>query len=274
MLGVIALGGGFNGVISVGYWKYLKEKRIIPDYIQLISVNVLNGLSYIAGKDISELEYWWLNIIARKGPSFIFQRGNVVDFLRRALFGSHLFDSKGLEFLVEKSGDVPGFFLSSIYTEIVTQNESTGKLYFFNNKDAKPLLMPEIILASTALIPAFSPRLIEGEYHSDALIFDVERAIRYGCDEIIIMRNDHNRKICSSKHWFNRLIYSQGKLINELTDEKIKLAKLRNPQCRIKELKIEESIPYLDTDYFQKNSDDMKKAIEYGYRAAERIIGK
>lgn len=276
MLGVIALGGGFDGAISVGYWKYLRERKINPDYIQLISVNVLNGLSFVARKNISELEYWWTRIIAKKGPSFIFEKENRFDFARRLLWGNHLFSSKGLEFLIEKGGDVPGFFLSPIYTEIATRNESRNySPHFFSNKDADPLLMPDIILGATALIPAFQPRLIGNEYHSDALTFDIERAIKYGCDTIIVMRNDHGRKIIAPhEHWSARLTGGMGHLIDELTDSKLQIARLTYPNIKIIELKVDKPIPHLGTDNFRKGSDDIKKAIDYGYEAAARVLNR
>ncbi|MEK7114888.1 MAG: patatin-like phospholipase family protein [Patescibacteria group bacterium] len=274
MLGIIALGGGFNGAISVGYWKYLQEKKIRPDYVQLISVNVLNGLSFIARQNIGQLEYWWTNIVAKRGPSFIFQKGNRFDFVRKLLWGDCLFNSKGLEFLIEKGGDIPGFFLSPIYTEIVTRNESRNyDLHFFSNKDAKPLLMSDIILGATALIPAFRPRLINNEYHSDALTFDIERAIKYGCDTIILMRNDHGKKIIAPRnHWSLRLTGGMGNLIDELTDLKLQIARLTYPNHKIIELKIKKPIPHLSTDNFRKGSDDIQKAIDYGYEAAARIL--
>lgn len=274
MLGVIALGGGFNGAISVGYWKYIQERKINPDYIQLISVNVLNGLSFVARKDISELEYWWTKIIAKKGTSFIFQKGNRFDFVRRLLWGSYLFSSKGLEFLIEKGGDVPGFFLSLIFTEIAIRNESRNhNSHFFSNRDANPLLMQDIVLGATALIPAFQPRLINGEYHSDALTFDIERAIQYGCDTIILMRNDHDKKVVAPReHWSVRLIGGMGHLIDELTDLKLHIARLAFPNHKIIELKVDKPIPHLSTDNFRKGSDDIKKAIDYGYEAAARIL--
>jgi|SRR3989344_1608637 len=272
MLGVIALGGGFDGAISVGYWKYFKEKEIIPDYAQLVSVNVLNGLSFISRNSTEELEDWWLNTIAQKGPSFIFRRGNKIDFFYRLLFGDHLFNSGGLEFLIKNGGDVKTFLQSPIYTEIATCNESKGyELNFFNKQNINPLFFSDMILAATALTPAFKPRLIEGQWHSDALTFDIERAIDYGCNKIIIMRNDHDKKINRPKHWFTRLTRSEGFLVNELTEAKIQLARLNNVNCEIVELKINKSLPNINTEHFQ-SPDDIKRAIDYGYEAAVKIL--
>ena len=100
---------------------------------------------------------------------------------------------------------------------------------------------------------------------------DIERAIDYGCNKIIIMRNDHDKKINRPKHWFTRLTRSEGFLVNELTEAKIQLARLNNVNCEIVELKINKSLPNINTEHF-KSPDDIKRAIDYGYEAAVKIL--
>jgi NTE family protein len=155
-------GGGNQGVGQVGMLRALIERGIIPDVVVGTSAGALNGSAICYAPNltgVAQLATVWEALTAAEVfPGSKFHRAwNVV---RR---GTHLFESSGLESLIDRSSPARSFGDLQIPLRVVATDLDTGEEVVLARGPLKPAL-----LASTALPGVFpivhhaGRRLVDG----------------------------------------------------------------------------------------------------------------
>lgn len=228
-VGFILSGGGFAGAYTVGFLKALAARGIKPKYVQGVSVGTLTAAKFI-GTDCNaeEVEKKWLEIQSL-GPSSIFNKRDILPNMR----SSSLFNSKRAYELLVKDLDLKAIIDSPIEYQIVTLNNGQKRQEIFSNRDEKvknnPALLEKIFLAAIGLPGFLPPVLIDGEWHSDGLIFRLAEAIKAKCDTIFIFLNNpltpqEGEKEIGKARWYQRLIFGLQIENNLLIIKEIKRA--------------------------------------------------
>lgn len=265
------LGGAYNGPVGAGFVQGAWDNGFIPSYMQLTSVGALNGLQPIGAKNGGDrLADVWLQI-EELGPSFVFRPLDIAThFNQNALFGT-----RGLKFLIDQL-DIKKIFDSPIEVELVASN---GQLSFFknryttNNPEVDRERFYKSIFATTALPGIFPPVNIDGQWYTDGLVLDLNRALLHGCTEIYVISNDHDNWASpepQNEWWLNRMGQILTTTLYGWIYEKIEVFKLVHPECQVTVIKPTKSLPHLSTFYFKKGA--IKRALNHGYELATKII--
>jgi NTE family protein len=155
-------GGGNQGVSQVGMLRALIERDIIPDVVIGTSAGALNGAAVAYAPNltgVARLAAVWESLTANEVfPGGRFSRAwNIV---RR---GTHLFDSEGLERLIDRATPARSFADLQIPLRVVATDLDTGEEVLLARGPLKPAL-----LASAALPGVFpivhhdERRLVDG----------------------------------------------------------------------------------------------------------------
>lgn len=277
-IGLAALGGGLNGGFSAGALDYIWEEKITPNIIEPISVNVLNVVSVVSQDSVKPLIDLWLDI-GRRGPTVVFR---YIEILWRIFFKQNsLFTAKTIDWLIEQHLDIKKFYNSPILIEIVTRNESHNcELNFFPNRlDHQPTEqdrrhLKKIIKASVALRGIFPPVRINDEWHSDGLIFNLDRMVRQGCRTIIILSNEHDQQVRNPQleTALVRGVKGLTSLLDELVLERLSFAQAMYPDVNFIFVKPDIYLPRLTTVYSRRGRDDIRRLVDHGRDMARRVI--
>ena len=280
-IGLILDGGAFGGAYGAGwlkaYDKVFGDKR--PYNIQSVSVGNLNGASFIQYGNARTLLYIWLDLIAKKGPSFIFDRNWKHIFLSH----EHLYDAAGIDFLINQMDFNEIVKQSLTRFDIIATNQNTEDREIFSTADEDVKRNPEILKkaarASVALPGVFSSvsitRNLNGVEttadYSDGYMYSIRYALDIaGCDIVFICSNDPmNHTHRDFRAWYNKFDYSRHLLTKFGIQRELK--KYENDR-RVVLLRLEEGVPTLRNDVFEKG--DIEKAINMAYEAGVRILGR
>lgn len=277
-IGIILDGGAFGGVYGAGwlkaYDKVFGDKR--PAYIQGVSVGALNAASFVQYGSARVLLLTWLELIAKKGPSFIFDRNLAHIFLSH----EHLYDSNGINFLIDQM-NFTEIVKSLVKFDIIISNQEIEDREIFSSFDADikndPEILKKAVRASVSLPGVFSSvpitREVNGEKvtanYSDGYMFSIRAALDLEkCDLVLVCSNDPvNHTHRSLKAWYDKFDYSRHLLTRFGIQRELK--KYQNDK-RVVLLRLEEGVPTLRNDVFEKG--DIAKAIDMAYETGIRIL--
>ncbi|MEK9170560.1 MAG: patatin-like phospholipase family protein [Patescibacteria group bacterium] len=264
-VGIIMSGGGFTGAFSVGFikaiWKIFRKNGIQPAIIQGASIGAMNAAKTIES-DEKELIKIWLDIEKKKArsifnwldiPKNIFNRGNA------------LYLNKGVMQILDKY-DFQKIISSPIELQIVTCNESRDdELNIFSSRQEifvkNPHLLKDAILASAAIPGILSPININGEMHSDGIIFSIQPLIQAECDTIIILLNDQAAERDRWDARLSRLLHRHYN--NEVSYEFKKILKRnKNYRIEVSNIDIEEEKKPSIIKRISKLMGTIKNAVE------------
>jgi NTE family protein len=155
-------GGGNQGVAQVGMLRALIERGIVPDVVVGTSAGALNGCAVaysptIAG--VARLANTWIELTTAD----VFPGGRLSRAWNVVRRGTHLFESTGLEELIDRATAARSFTDLAVPLRVVATDLDTGEEVVLANGPLKPAL-----LASTALPGVFpvvsheGRRLVDG----------------------------------------------------------------------------------------------------------------
>ena len=264
-VGIIISGGGFSGAFSVGFtkaiWEIFRKNGIQPAIIQGVSVGAMNAAKLIES-DEKELIKIWLDIEKKKARSIF----NWVDIPKNILLkGDSLYFNKGVAQILD-TYDFPKIVGSPIELQIITCNESRDdELNIFSSKQEifikNPHLLKDAILASTAIPGILPPININGEMHSDGIVFSIQALIQAECETIIILLNDQAAERDRWDARLSRLLHRHYN--NEISYEFKKILKRnKNYHIEISNLDIKEENKPSIIKKIAKLLNNIKNAVE------------
>jgi len=180
---LILAGGGSRGAFQIGVWKYLAERRWIPDIICGTSVGAINAAGIGAGLDVPTLVRLWTTYNRRR-----MYRLNLIPFLAYLLSGralKPLLDTGLMQSMVSDHIDFNHLKNNQTKVVISTVNVLTSRPCFFDNSQIRL----EHIMASSAMPILFPWQYIDGVPHWDGgtmANIPLQPALDFGADEIII----------------------------------------------------------------------------------------
>ncbi len=147
-----------------------------------------------------------------------------------------------------KQLDMNKIVASPIRLEVAVRNETTNQLMFFSNHDLdikeNPEILRKAIKASASLPGIFPPVEINGEYHSDAYCFDLERLAKF---ETILLLMNEEPKVNKDLHVlpsYQRLFVGFNEILDDLVELKIDSFVDKHPD--FKRIKISSNLGIFD----------------------------
>lgn len=244
-----------------------------PVYVQGSSVGAINGASYVEnGCNAEEMEKTWLETVEKAGPSLIFNRRSIPRNI--VTLKNYLFSDTGLQNLVRRI-DVGALVRSDTEFRSVVRNNSKNKKEILSNHRREfcknPELLRKIILASASV--ASFPLVRIGRYnYSDGLIFDIQDALDFGCDIVLVFLNEparHSSELIMKRVWF-RMISEGHDVYDEFVESELKRFS-ESKEFRNKVIVVRAGGKVL-VDHFRDG--DISEAIEEGYRIGIDVLGK
>ena len=148
-------GGGNQGVSQVGMLRALLERDIVPDVVIGTSAGALNGAAVCYAPNltgVAQLAAVWEQLRS----DHVFPGGKIHRAWNVVRRGTHLFESEGLEALIQHSTPARSFSDLEIPLRVIATDLDTGEEVVLARGPLKPAL-----LASTALpgrVPDRPPR--------------------------------------------------------------------------------------------------------------------
>lgn len=182
---LILAGGGARGAFQIGVYKYLAERRWIPDIICGTSVGAINAAGIGSGLDTPALVRLWTTYNRRR-----MYRLNLIPFLAYLLSGralKPLLDTRLMQSMVSDHVDFNHLKHNRTKVVISAVNVLTSRPCFFDNSQIRL----EHIMASGAMPILFPWQYIDGVPHWDGgtmANIPLQPALDFGADEIIIAR--------------------------------------------------------------------------------------
>lgn len=182
---LVLSGGGARGAFHVGVWKYLTERKWIPDIVCGTSVGAINAAAICCGLDLKSMEDIWRNI-ARKNVYRFPPLASLYSFFKSSRNSLSMLDTSPLENYMAKILDMEAVRKSKKKLFIPAVNISTAEVEFFGNK----YLELDHILASSAIPVLFPPKKIGKNYYWDGGVMantPIMPAIENGANDIIMV---------------------------------------------------------------------------------------
>ncbi|HNW04382.1 MAG TPA: patatin-like phospholipase family protein [Oscillospiraceae bacterium] len=198
--GIVLAGGGSRGAYEIGFWQAIRELGIDYQIVTGSSVGALNGAMMASG-DFESAKQMWLrlrteDVILRSGkrPATIAEakflpesmKAVFLDFLGDAITTrmdpSPLKELMGVWFSEERMRK------SGVAYGMMTTEYPSMKPAPFLLSDIPEGMLPEYMMASSAVFPSMQPREIGGKKYIDGGYSDnlpVNLALDMGADEIL-----------------------------------------------------------------------------------------
>jgi NTE family protein len=244
-LGLVLSGGGVKGVAHVGALKALQQHDIFPDIIAGASAGAVVGALYAKGYSPEEMLAFFKETPLLKYNLVTISKPGLFDTEKYITFFENYFPSNTFEAL-EKP----------LY--IVATNLEKGRAQYFSKGE-----LIQVILASAALPPVFSPVAIDGYLYADGGImnnFPIE-PLEDKVDFIIGSYTTSMKEI-SKQELKNSLQLSQR--VTQLMIHSNVLNKLQKPDLLFKPDKLH-TIGVLD-------KESVEKAYNIGYDFASKKL--
>src|SRR3984893_913144 len=188
---LVLQGGGALGSYQAGVYEALSTSEYMPDWIAGISIGAINA-AIIAGsppeKRVERLEAFWEGVAAPSplGPALPLTTGthrrtssiNALMFGQPGFFAprppmhwllgakpTSYYDTSALKHTLERLVDFDRINAREIRFSVAAVNVRTGNFAYFDN--ARTTILPEHVMASSALPPGFPAVEIDGEYYWD-----------------------------------------------------------------------------------------------------------
>ena len=153
-IGLVLSGGGVKGVAHVGVIKALLERDIYPDVVSGASAGAVVGALYANG-------------IAPLDMLHFFKETPLLKYNLLTINKPGLFDTNKYLSFFEKYFPVNSFEALEKQLYVVATNLQDGKPEFFNKGE-----LLNVVLASAALPPVFSPVNLDGTLYADGGIMN------------------------------------------------------------------------------------------------------
>ncbi len=198
--GIVLAGGGSRGAYEIGFWQAIRELGITYQIVTGSSVGALNGAMMAAG-NFDRAKEMWLglrteDVILRSGrrPALIpdmkllpeSMKAVFLDFLGEAI--SVKMDPSPLKALMGVWFDEAQMRQSGVDYGMMTTEYPSMKPASFLLSEIPEGMLPEYMMASSAVFPSMQPREINGKKYIDGGYSDnlpVNLALDMGADEII-----------------------------------------------------------------------------------------
>jgi NTE family protein len=181
---LILSGGGSRGAFQAGVWKYLKERKWIPDLISGTSIGAVNAAAIVSGVPAEHLIHLWTT--HHRAEIYRFQ---LLKFIAAILFKRSLrpiLDTGRMREVIMRNIDLAALRQSPIDIIISAVNMLTGRLHFYTNRE----IDIDHLMASSAM-PIFFPwQYINGEPYWDGGVMansPLFAALRKGVEDIIVV---------------------------------------------------------------------------------------
>ncbi|HPD88880.1 MAG TPA: patatin-like phospholipase family protein [Oscillospiraceae bacterium] len=198
--GIVLAGGGSRGAYEIGFWQAIRELGITYQIVTGSSVGALNGAMLAAG-NFDRAKEMWLglhteDVILRSGrrPALIpdmkllpeSMKAVFLDFLGEAI--TIKMDPSPLKSLMGVWFDEAQMRQSGVNYGMMTTEYPSMKPAPFLLSDIPEGMLPEYMMATSAVFPSMQPREINGKRYIDGGYSDnmpVNLALDMGADEII-----------------------------------------------------------------------------------------
>ncbi len=181
---LILSGGGARGAFQVGVWKYLHEKKWIPDLISGTSIGAVNAAAIVSGMPVERLIHLWTT--HRRAEIYRFQ---LLKFFAAILFKRRLrpmLDTDQMREMISRNIDLAALRQSPTEVVITAVNILTGRLHLYNNQE----ITIDHLVASGAMPILFPWQYIDGEPFWDGGVMansPLFTALDRGVDEVIVV---------------------------------------------------------------------------------------
>jgi NTE family protein len=153
-IGLVLSGGGVKGVAHVGIIKALLERDIYPDIVSGASAGAVVGALYANGIQPSDMLSFFKETPLLKYNLFTINKPGLFDTNKYLIYFEKYFPINAFEALEKQ-------------LHVVVTNLQDGQPEFFNKGE-----LLNIVLASAALPPVFSPVSIDGTLYADGGIMN------------------------------------------------------------------------------------------------------
>lgn len=181
---LILSGGGSRGAFQAGVWKYLQERKWIPDLISGTSIGAVNAVAIGSGVPAERLIHLWST--HQRAEIYRFQ---LLKFLAAILFKRPLrpiLDTGQMREVIRQNIDFTALRHSPMEIIISAVNMLTGRLHLYTNRE----IDIDHLLASSAM-PIFFPwQHINGEPYWDGGVMansPLFAALKSGMEEVIVV---------------------------------------------------------------------------------------
>ncbi len=153
-LGIVLSGGGVRGVAHIGLLKALEENGISPEVVSGASAGALVGALYAAGHSWEDMLQFFKKVPLFKFSFYSAIKPGLLDIDNYRIFFDDYFSQNDFSELKKK-------------LFVATTDIAQAKSVIFSKG---PLI--DVLLASAALPPLFTPVDINGRYHGDGGIMN------------------------------------------------------------------------------------------------------
>ena len=272
--GMIALGGGYTGIYSVGIMKAMIELGMRPKIVTTSSVSALNVPFAIQHnwESTRPLEIVF-DYVEKKGPRFVFNFGFLEILTALILRKDHISPNDGVRELVSHL-DSEKIVGSDIELRVIAVNEATNDEETFSTRDPRiienPEILKDIIIASCGFPGILPSHKVNGVLYHDAInpdiISDIRDLFESGCERVYLLVNsspDYKKPV---KVWF--LTKIMGEVYRWANSDLSAAQKAYGKRLVI--LRPPEKVEHLSRTSFKKG--DFEKALRVAYVSSKRIF--